>query len=143
MDWTGIQFELYILFSSKLTISKFFIFVYYISIHFKHWRMANLSNINSSIFIPCFLMTQCFYFFPYWISNFIIFLKLYLFIQYSNDLMQQNFCFLLSTWLLKRILLAFTVYVSCRSLLNLCCDFSIILFLLKMFLWYPSCLSSS
>ena len=58
-----------------------------------------------------------------------------LLVPYANMFSQSNVCFLCWSWLLKAILLNFTVNMLCLSLWNLSCSFSIILFFLKILLW--------
>ena len=51
------------------------------------------------------------------------------FIPYGYVLIPQKVCNLLSSILLSAILLTCSVYTQCASLLNLCCQFSMISFL--------------
>ena len=53
------------------------------------------------------------------------------FVPYGYVLILSKVCNPLSTLLLSAILLTCSVYTQCASLLNLCCDFSMISFLNK------------
>ena len=53
------------------------------------------------------------------------------FVPYGYVLILSKVCNLLSSLLLRAILLTPSVYTQCASLLNLCCDFSMISFLNK------------
>ena len=55
------------------------------------------------------------------------------FVPYGSVLILSKVCNPLSTLLLSVILLTCSVYTQCASLLNLCCDFSMISFLNKRF----------
>ena len=61
-------------------------------------------------------------------------LTLKAFVPYEYVLIPSEICNLLSSLLLSAILLTSSDYTQCPSLLNLCCDFSMILFLSKYFL---------
>ena len=56
------------------------------------------------------------------------------FVPYGYVLILSKVCNLLSSLLLSTILLTSSVYSQYPSLLNLCCDFSMIFFLSKQFL---------